>query len=158
MACFVFPVQRKRGVRGGIASLDRYDLLAKDLGGLGILYILPDLGSESTYPMYKFLTFIRWSSRLPKSAINESRISMIQILKEMGIHAEARNRNLHNATEKELGKIMSPLETSVDEVIGQGFSQTPRLNPTPNQPDPEIYGHGGTHVEYYSDTQGKSIG
>lgn len=26
---------------------DRYDLLAKDLGGLGVLYILPDLGGES---------------------------------------------------------------------------------------------------------------
>lgn len=34
-------------VRLWVSRGDRYDSLAKDLGGLGVLYLLPDIGGES---------------------------------------------------------------------------------------------------------------
>lgn len=41
-----FELVRSR-VRSWIGHGERYTLIAKDLGGLGALYILPDLGGES---------------------------------------------------------------------------------------------------------------
>lgn len=71
---------------------------------------------------------------------------MIQKLKDMGINAEAQNGNLHNTAEEEMAKILAPLKTSLNVVMAQGFSQTTRLIPTQDQPDPEMSSHRRTNV------------
>ncbi|KAL2826013.1 hypothetical protein BJY01DRAFT_262477 [Aspergillus pseudoustus] len=69
---------------------ERYHLIANDLGGLGALYLLPDIGGQSL-----------WAKELPKSATNQKRISLIQNLKNHGLCEEARRRNLHVLAEEE---------------------------------------------------------
>lgn len=41
------PEVVRNKVRGWVGHGERYELLAKDLGGLGVLYILPDYGGET---------------------------------------------------------------------------------------------------------------
>ncbi|PYH94304.1 hypothetical protein BO71DRAFT_231429 [Aspergillus ellipticus CBS 707.79] len=140
-----FEIVQKR-VRSWISRGDRYDSLAKDLGGLGVLYILPDMGGESL-----------WTRQLPKSATNKNRISVIQNLRQLGIHAEAQTRGLHISAEGEMRQILEPLETSLNAVISRGFSQTSRLNSIQDQPEPEMSGHRGTHVSNENTSQSMSL-
>ncbi|GLA67156.1 hypothetical protein AtubIFM54640_010133 [Aspergillus tubingensis] len=120
-------------VRSWINLGERYHLIAEDLGGLGALYILPDIGGESL-----------WAKELPKSATNQSRKYVIQNLKNQGFCEEARRRNLHVLAEKEVSRILKPLKealkfgftpnlTGTGQISAQGRSQ---INTQPNEMPP----------------------
>ncbi|KAL2801968.1 hypothetical protein BJX63DRAFT_441608 [Aspergillus granulosus] len=89
-------------VRTWIGYGERYSLLATDLGGLGVLYILPDIAGESL-----------WTKELPKSANHANRISIIKTLKKLGISEEARERGLHMSADAEVSQIFMSLKDSL---------------------------------------------
>ncbi|KAL4755793.1 uncharacterized protein BDW70DRAFT_165121 [Aspergillus foveolatus] len=117
-------------VRTWISLGERYNLIAEDLEGLGALYILPNLGGESV-----------WSKELPKSPVNQHRISMIQFLKNQGICEEARRRNLHELAENEVLRFTKPLKETLESAFRQSQSGTehisfqgqPQINPRPGE-------------------------
>ncbi|KAF4227805.1 hypothetical protein CNMCM8980_005986 [Aspergillus fumigatiaffinis] len=104
-------------VRSWIGHGERYTLIANDLGGLGALYILPDLGGESI-----------WTKELPKKATNTNRITLIESLKQQGIPEEARRRGLHACAEGEIANIYRPLRKKLNAILYQGLSQTHHSN------------------------------
>ncbi|KAA8641651.1 uncharacterized protein ATNIH1004_011787 [Aspergillus tanneri] len=99
-------------VRGWIGKGERYERLANDLGGLGVLYILPDYGGETL-----------WTREVPKTASNPNRISMLNRLKQEGIVGEAVKRGLHECAEGEINKILGPLQRSLQEVLERRVPQ-----------------------------------
>ncbi|KAL2812130.1 hypothetical protein BDW59DRAFT_177031 [Aspergillus cavernicola] len=100
-------------VRTWIGFGERYSLIAKDLEGPGVLYILPDLSGESL-----------WTKELPKSAKHEKRISVIKSLKEWGISEEAKKGDLHKSADDEISKISRSLKDALDNVFRRRPSGT----------------------------------
>ncbi|GLA56041.1 hypothetical protein AnigIFM63604_004099 [Aspergillus niger] len=101
----------EKKLRTWIGYGERYSLLAGDLGGLGALYILPDLGGEYI-----------WRKELPKSTSNPGRISMIRTLKEQNIHVEA--EGLHASAQAEVDHIVHDLLEAFQDVISHYWSGT----------------------------------
>ncbi|KAJ5159157.1 uncharacterized protein N7500_008808 [Penicillium coprophilum] len=114
----LLPVIESR-VQLWVGRGERYDLIARDLGGLGALYILPEDGGESL-----------WTKELPKSATNPNRIAMIKGLCEQGLPKEAERRGLHILAEDEIAKVLGPMKAALDQVIETHLSaasfQAPR--------------------------------
>ncbi|GFG19062.1 hypothetical protein IFM5058_09662 [Aspergillus udagawae] len=102
----------RKNIRTWVGYGERYELLANDLGGLGVLYILPNLGGESL-----------WTKELPKSADNENRTSVIERLKRQEIPIEAVKRGLHGIANEEVEGIFRPLQNSLREVLERGLSE-----------------------------------
>ncbi|KAE8383871.1 hypothetical protein BDV26DRAFT_2724 [Aspergillus bertholletiae] len=98
-------------VREWVGHGERYELLAKDLGGLGVLYILPDYGSKTL-----------WTKDVPKSANKPNRTLMLERLKREGIDYEAENRGLHASAEETIDKITNPIKSSLQMVLNRGLS------------------------------------
>ncbi|GLA55940.1 hypothetical protein AnigIFM63604_003288, partial [Aspergillus niger] len=99
-------------VRLWVGRGERYDLIARDLGGLGVLYILPEYGGESV-----------WTKELPKSATKPNRIAMIKHLREQRLPEEAERRGLHTLAEDEVAKVLGPTKAALDQVIENHLSQ-----------------------------------
>ncbi|RAH80874.1 hypothetical protein BO86DRAFT_121370 [Aspergillus japonicus CBS 114.51] len=112
----------EKRIRAWVGYGERYESLANDLGGLGALYILPDLGGESF-----------WKRKLPKSADNQGRISIIQKLKQQDIPAEATRRGLHIIADDEVKSILDPLLKSVKEILNRGLSQANTISTAQNK-------------------------
>ncbi|KAL2005973.1 hypothetical protein VTN00DRAFT_9627 [Thermoascus crustaceus] len=91
---------------------ERYTLLAKDLGGLGALLILPDNIKESV-----------WNKELPKNAKHENRIALIESLRRQGISEKAEREGLHFIAEDEFTAIWNLIEQSVDKEVNRALSQ-----------------------------------
>ncbi|KAF5856042.1 hypothetical protein ETB97_007985 [Aspergillus alliaceus] len=96
-----FDIIHKK-IRTWIGYGERFTLLANDLGGLGVLYILPDSDSKTL-----------WTKELPKSSTRGNRVSILQKLKESGICEEANVRSLHSLAEQEVERVSKPLKDAV---------------------------------------------
>jgi hypothetical protein len=120
-------------VRKWIGFGERYSLIAADLEGLGVLYILPDLGGETLYVVWKSQPpssnkFDRWNKELPKTADHKNRISIIKTLRELGISQEARKRGLHASGNAEVEHIFMALKTSLKKSPPQNTQPEPHLS------------------------------
>ncbi|KAJ5887373.1 hypothetical protein N7495_007414 [Penicillium taxi] len=102
----------ERRVRLWVGLGERYSLIANDLGGLGILYILPEDGGESI-----------WTKELPKSVNNPKRVAMLKNLREKGLPEQAHIRGLHTLAEEETAKILGPIQVSLHRVLENQLSQ-----------------------------------
>ncbi|KAJ6018473.1 hypothetical protein N7522_001937 [Penicillium canescens] len=102
----------ERRVRRWVGLGERYSLLANDLGGLGVLYLLPEDGGESI-----------WTKELPKSANKPRRVAMLNHLRQIGLPKEAQARGLHALAEDETTKVLGPIKTSLDRVMESRLSE-----------------------------------
>ncbi|KAG0156250.1 hypothetical protein PDIDSM_3427 [Penicillium digitatum] len=145
----------ERRVRLWVGLGERYSLLANDLGGLGVLYLLPEDGGESI-----------WTKELPKSAKRPKRVAMLNHLRQKGLPEEAQTRGLHVLAEDETAKVLGPIKASLDRVMESQLSEANthmvdenrRSNMAgSNWPQPDIpqshrpsTGMSGTRVEAFS--------
>ncbi|KAJ9482571.1 hypothetical protein VN97_g10855 [Penicillium thymicola] len=102
----------ERRVRRWVGLGERYSLLANDLGGLGVLYLLPEDGGESI-----------WTKELPKSAKRPRRVAMLNHLRQKGLPKEAQTRGLHALAEDETAKVLGPIKASLDRVMESQLSE-----------------------------------
>ncbi|KAE8133849.1 hypothetical protein BDV38DRAFT_257230 [Aspergillus pseudotamarii] len=130
-------------VREWVGHGERYELLAKDLGGLGVLYILPDYGSKSL-----------WTKDVPKSAHKPNRILMLERLKREGIDVEALHRGLHASANAEIDSIFTPLQGLLQIVLEHGLSQAQHSS-TPRMQRSE-YANGHNAAQHSSHTLERS--
>ncbi|KAG0158450.1 hypothetical protein PDIDSM_5964 [Penicillium digitatum] len=102
----------ERRVRHWVGLGERYSLLANDLGGLGVLYLLPQDGGESI-----------WTKELPRSAKMARRIAMLNHLRQKGLPEEAQTRGLHALAEDEAAKVLGPIKASLERVMESQLSE-----------------------------------
>ncbi|OQE09333.1 hypothetical protein PENFLA_c107G02405 [Penicillium flavigenum] len=102
----------ERRVRRWVGLGERYSLLANDLGGLGVLYLLPEDGGESI-----------WTKELPKSAKRPRRVAMLNHLRQKGLPEEAQTRGLHALAEDETAKVLGPIKASLGRVMESQLSE-----------------------------------
>ncbi|KAI2735866.1 hypothetical protein DTO013E5_8941 [Penicillium roqueforti] len=102
----------ERRVRHWVGLGERYSLLANDLGGLGVLYLLPQDGGESI-----------WTKELPKSPKRPRRIAMLNHLRQKGLPEEAQTRGLHALAEDEAAKVLGPIKASLERVMESQLSE-----------------------------------
>ncbi|RAL03194.1 uncharacterized protein BO80DRAFT_470879 [Aspergillus ibericus CBS 121593] len=82
----------------------RYELLANDLGGLGVLFVLPDDVPESV-----------WVKDLPKNANNKRRISMLQMMEMRDVNTASEGFN--EIADAEIRNLWDPIMISINAVM-----------------------------------------
>ncbi|KAJ6008524.1 hypothetical protein N7540_012500 [Penicillium herquei] len=97
-------------VRLWIDRGDRYTLIANDLGGVGVLYVLPEDYGESL-----------WTKDLAKNGENPDRRLMINHLRALELPEAA--QNLHKIVENEVFAIFNPAKDRLDLFLQSQLSE-----------------------------------
>ncbi|EQL29686.1 hypothetical protein BDFG_07739 [Blastomyces dermatitidis ATCC 26199] len=114
-------------LKASVAIGSRYHLIAKDLGGLGVLFLLPDDISANV-----------WEKDLPKKEC-ESRKKLITSLQSRGICIKASELGAHEVATKIMDLLWETVKSDIGPTISDGcdqnFNQPPPPPPPLAQPD-----------------------